>query len=123
MKILTIIRRKWARGGKHGSSALLNDKGAMCCLGFYAKKLGASNQTLMTEAPHCLVESLHDSVKQATWRKRFRGLVKKKDGTYLATHLATDLMTENDSVDVPDRERESNIAKMFLKLGVRVKFV
>ena len=36
MTTLTIDRSKWARGKNNGLSALLNDDGNMCCLGFAA---------------------------------------------------------------------------------------
>lgn len=43
---LTIDRKRWARGGKKGEAALLNDEGNMCCLGFACKKLGVSEEQL-----------------------------------------------------------------------------
>jgi len=36
MTTLTIQRDKWARGKNNGLSALLNDDGNMCCMGFAA---------------------------------------------------------------------------------------
>lgn len=45
MKVLTIERSKWRRGGSdhdgtQGPTALLNEKGLMCCLGFDALACG-----------------------------------------------------------------------------------
>lgn len=43
----TIDRSKWARRGLNGMSAMLNNQGAMCCLGFYAKACGATDEELL----------------------------------------------------------------------------
>ncbi len=50
-KVLIIDRSKWRRGGDvynitHGSTALLNDHGLMCCLGFDALACGVSVREL-----------------------------------------------------------------------------
>lgn len=119
MKHLTIVRDRWARGGENGCSMLLNSKGAMCCLGFYAKKLGATEGIMDTTAPHCLVGNLRPR-RRKTWRERFKGLVKKGDQP---TSLANELMTTNDDEFLySERDRESRIVRLFLKLGVKVKF-
>lgn len=57
-KVLVIDRRKWRRGGdgvmcmlndKFGGTALLNDRGKMCCLGFDAKACGVPRSIILKE--------------------------------------------------------------------------
>ncbi len=50
LKVLVLEGSRWARGGKNGNSLLLNEKGGMCCLGFLAKSLGASDGQLRKKA-------------------------------------------------------------------------
>ena len=54
-KEFTIVRSKWAHGGTQnerilGPTNLLNDKGNMCCLGFYAEACGAPKTYLRGRA-------------------------------------------------------------------------
>lgn len=127
MKTFIIKRSKWARGGKNGSSQLLNEKGAMCCLGFFSRKLGATPKQIRdVPAPHCLVQKfiVDDNAPLAKkWKRLFKGLVVGKLNRLTRTNLADKMMPLNDNEEVSELEREKGLTKMFAKLGWKPKFI
>lgn len=127
MKTFIIKRSKWARGDKNGPSMLLNDAGAMCCLGFFSKKLGATKGQLFdVPAPHCLVRKLVDEGKSKAgrkWKGLLRGLVKGRLDYVEPTALAEDIMPTNDIASIDETSRERRLTEMFAKLGWKPKFI
>lgn len=120
---LTIDRSKWARRGLNGYSQLLNSKGAMCCLGFYTKACGATDQQLRgipgpaslkdsgVAVPAWLVAELPDQSPGGSWHSpstEARRLMDENDGTETTTTEA---------------ELEAFITTTFAKHGVEVTFI
>lgn len=46
----TVKRSQWSRGNSKGETALLNSRGNLCCLGFFARQYGVSDENLIHEA-------------------------------------------------------------------------
>lgn len=112
---LTINRNKWARGGLNGDAALLNDQGAMCCLGFACKKLGAKDGDIRALGTP---QQLHLSQRQKF--ARFGQLLNNKGCDRKLTQEAVDI---NDNIDLNELEREAELKPILRKLGFDVKFV
>ena len=108
---LTINRKRWLRGD--GSSMLLRsaDK-KMCCLGFYCRAVGFKPREIRDlGTPRWLVKK---------WDARLKGLVSKRVAN---TAVCTELMRENDAIEVEEPFREKRIAALFKRIGVEVRFV
>ncbi len=117
MKTLVIDRKRWARGGNGGASALLNNEGNMCCLGFLGKACGApANRLLERSLPSDTKTESHEfgywsNLANIPWPK---GIEFKPED---------DIAALNDDIILTDEERESALKPLFLKLGYRLKFV
>jgi hypothetical protein len=48
--VCTVDRKTWVRGNKGGISALLNEEGNMCCLGFLGETCGVPRKLLLRTA-------------------------------------------------------------------------
>lgn len=111
----TIDRAKWRTGRypdediKRGLSALKNEEGFKCCLGFYLTACGLRNLE-GAQAPSCLGK---EKKKVPAW------LITKKT---LDSNASGNLMGFNDDVGVPDNEREESVAEGFAKQGIKVIF-
>lgn len=111
LRKLVIDRSKWARFGRHeqinGSSSLLNEYGAMCCLGFDCHFL------------HKVPKSKMKNI----------GLPSDRDLRSTFTDDEIDYMvTVNDRTEctlsnITDKRQEKLIAAKFLEKGVEVTFV
>jgi hypothetical protein len=123
---LTIERSRWARGGKNGESALLNDDGNMCCLGFACKVLGFKDSTVKNHGvPSDLVNSAGSGSAQ-----RHRGLRAGKlvesgsaDEGWYDTAPVDKALTINDDNTISDKMREYRLTPILRKLGFKVRFV
>jgi len=129
MKTLTIDRSKWRTGGDDfiepqkdlGRTMLLNDKGQMCCLGFYSKQLGglSDDEILNLEEPRTLAERCgYDRMNDDMMR-----LVKK--GYEFGpehTSFTIEAITINDNERIENDVREIEIIQHFKRIGVDVVF-
>ena len=112
---LIIDRAKWRTGGYshiqtgEGGTALLNNDGFMCCLGFRCHQMGIPKKDLLgKEVPETLsknwvIPDLIDSVGNDT------------DFTNTAIEI-------NDDRDITREEREKEITEHFATIGVTVEF-
>lgn len=112
-KELVIDCDKWCRGGKGGSySALLNPQGYMCCLGFYAKACGLTdNQIRYIVDPGALYVG-----------SQFR-LPDMLNDTAVNENTAALICANDDGHMTPDSERRKNITKLFKNIDVDVTFI
>lgn len=117
LKTFTIIERKWARGGQKGYSALLNDEGNKCCLGFLCSKAGFRRLT-DASMPDSLASPAEVSNPYPVARvvEKLSGLVR---GKYIAiqTAAATKIARINDAEDITDDQRKRKLAPLFAKIG------
>lgn len=120
MKTLTIDRSKWRTGGiaydeTHGSTQLLNEKGYMCCLGFYCLQLGevSKNEILGIALPEELnnVNVYDDAMLHLVHENDLRN-----------THFTEEAINMNDSEELTNEEREKNIQEHFKRIDVDVVF-
>lgn len=113
VKEFTVQRSKWLRGNMN-ISRLLNNKGKMCCLGFYSKACGIQNEDIKNiSAP----EDISNNVSK-NWKTRLL-----KFNNRVNTAKCFKLMQINDSSSINDEERERRLTKQFKILGIKVNFV
>jgi hypothetical protein len=103
---VVVDRRKWRRGGPKdvqvdGLTRLLNSQGKMCCLGFYALKVGFTENEIFdkwypnTKDPRCTIT----------------------EGS------AHELININDLSSLPPEERERKLIEAGEKVGIKFSFV
>lgn len=112
IRTLKIDRSKWRTGSEsadatgEGDTQLLNDKGFMCCLGFYCNQVGIKRVLLIDAAtPGDLPGSILNIPL----------LIEE----YSETTFSLEAIKINDSVSKP-AERERNLKSLFKKEGVKV---
>jgi hypothetical protein len=131
MKTLTIDRSKWRTGGDDfiepqkdlGRTMLLNDKGQMCCLGFYSKQLGglSDEEILNIDAPSTLAERcgygrMNGDMLRLV-KNDFCGEFKTEN-----TSFAEEAIAINDNERIENDVREIEIIQHFKRIGVDVVF-
>ena len=118
LKTFTIKRSKWARGGKNGGSSLLNrEEGTMCCLGFFGKKNGATDEEIVGWGmPTTAV--IYGAPKGA-----FPGIVRRNNDECMMTQVGEKCIEVNDRGDISDDVRESRLTKLFAKIGWKPRFI
>lgn len=113
---LVIDRAKWYRGQGSGDSALLLGDGTMCCLGFYAKALGAADRDILG-----VIDPKGPSVREVF-----------PDWCYYANvpvpsrkRVSDDILALVEINDDPNHEktREVRIKEIFAKHGIEVEFI
>ena len=111
MKHFTIDRKTWHRGKGAWGSCLLRFDGWMCCLGHIAQQAGVPKEN-MQEA--CAPWNLGTGGPQ--W----------ESGTgvpYQGVRAVGEMITVNDSKDIADTERESQLIALGKTLGWKLEFV
>ncbi len=113
---LEIDRSKWLRGEGGTRSVLYRESdGKMCCLGFYALALGASQKDI------CQVSEPQESTACVPWPEW--ALIDLPLSGPANSPETTALMTMNDHMQLLDGDRERAIAAIFARHGVEVTFV
>lgn len=110
LKELRIDRRRWVRGHIGGRSALLNEEGNMCCLGFACRKEGIPEKDL---------KDVLNPFQVKNSRERVLSLVTKRGYNRKATGDAVDI---NDNTIITEQEREAQLKPVLAKLGYKVVF-
>lgn len=111
-KVLTIERAKWRRGGDRdvdlkvfGETALLNEKGYMCCLGFDARARGVPKSAIRYVGEPAEVEGESRVCrKYVDWAARHDGDI-------------SDAIGINDASKITEPERERRVRAALIKLG------
>ena len=112
METLTINRKRWARyGSDKGESALLNEDGNMCCLGFLGRACGLKPTDLRVGMPGDTYSGLHHK-----WSK---GVIGKRNPY---SRWASKAATVNDSDKYSPEKREAILVNHFKKIGIELKF-
>ena len=104
----TVDRARWVNGSTSdhmGNSALLNEEGNMCCVGFLALACGLTEKQINLEPAFICV-----SQSAQRGRKRVIDAVEESD-VYV---------TNDDHGNARSRERK--LTRLFRKIGVDVKF-
>ena len=120
MQQLIIDRSKWRTGGvelydKYGDTKILNDKGMMCCLGFYCTQIGNKSKQEIFEI--ALPESLENytGIEELITPLSDCREFTNNDFTESAIYI-------NDSQDLSNEFREIQIHQHFKKINIDVKF-
>lgn len=121
MKVLTIERAKWRRGGdtpekvaEFGETVLLNDSGLMCCLGFDAHACGIPKKNLLGVGnPSDL--AAEDLVRHGSRYAQMR-LVRRVD-RWVDNGAVLRAIKANDSRRLSERQREARIRRELKSLG------
>ena len=98
----------------NGDPRLLNDKGAMCCLGFYSRACGISPIHLFEES--CPSDIYKKLTSEMLWLLNLQN----HDSSYKAHYL---MRANDNSFTCPLSVRKKEIKKIFKQQGVKVKFV
>ena len=115
MKTITVNRKKWARGGKNGESALLNDEGNMCCLGF------ACNQ--ISRIPKSKLEGVGmpcDVYDKVSFLTEINSTFINGIGDNLLARTAAEI---NDDLRITDKMREYKLTRLFKSHGYKIRFI
>lgn len=137
---LTIERARWACANfnfhsvsdefyaneNHGTSELLNDNGAMCCLGF--AMIAAGIEPMRIEncgTPEGISQFALEAAPHDEFLKLFVRLQSVTDGveSWADTELSHDAVNLNDRQDMTLNERETALIKLFAKYDVELVFV
>lgn len=118
---LIIDRDKWIRGETEERSRLLRSSdGKMCCLGFYSKANGYSDDEIEGINSPCELDPSHRPPGM-NWlfQSSTPGAFPSRD----ASTVCWDLMVSNDDSEITEDSREKCLSELFEKNGVEVEFV
>lgn len=118
VKTFRVKRSKWLRGDV-ATSTLRNNRGKMCCVGFYAKAAGFKNEHILN------IGGLDDisRVNYDTYKPLFKSKSKLEALKKGDTRTMGNIYACNDSGGLEDSDREKQLKKLFAKLGIKVEFV
>jgi hypothetical protein len=120
VKSFVIRRSRWKRGDDNGGSCLLTDSGQMCCLGFYTKACGFSNDEIRNvKVPSELID---DRFTDESLTELADSLPRVQEVLAAVQRQETPLINANDS-GPRGRGREKEIRRYFALAGIRVRFV
>jgi hypothetical protein len=136
-KIKVVIdRSKWRTGGFSskatgaGITALLNDEGYMCCLGFcMAASKVAKKDLLCIASPPTLMNTIKSDSKKLGRVLRSNGvralasLSLSDYRTYISTDLTSNAMNINDSHDTTPKQKEKAILELFRDSVFDLEFI
>jgi hypothetical protein len=111
----TVDRARWARGGIREGALLDPEDGSLCCLGFLAKAVGATDDDIRHYAAPSDVPDLE-------WPEGL--LWDDPDHDRLRdTGVCDDIITANDNhLIADDTEREAKLREQFAQIGIEVEF-
>jgi hypothetical protein len=123
MMKLTIDRATWLRGeGGSNSRLLRGDDQKMCCLGFYAKSCGFSDEDLSDHLDPS--ELLAVRLTEENDANRIpQSLTPLVAAYHLPTSLAYAMMKMNDDPNWEEAYREARLKELFEQMDVEVEFV
>jgi hypothetical protein len=123
-KIKVVIdRSKWRTGGLSsvatgvGTTALLNEEGFMCCLGFCCKALGLADKAIFdTAVPQYAITA------DECGKPGFKDLTMCIKGLVAATSLVGDAIRINDSTELIPEEKEAKLQELFKNSDLELSF-
>ena len=125
MRTLVIDRRKWARGILGGPSALRNNSGNMCCLGFDAKACGFGPKSLKDAGTPEYILSGGSTLTAKTIVKRIPHLVEITgcDEQISDISFTIKAIEINDDDDITEAARENKLAELFGEQDIVLEFI
>ena len=118
-----VDRQTWMRGrstwdGDSCESMLHNWQGRRCCLGFYLKAVGFTDDEMRCGLPHELVVDPEDADLMPDWLVD----VDPADMGATDTYDCDRIVEVNDSRTLTDTEREAALKNLFAAQGIEVVF-
>lgn len=107
-KKFTIDRSKWYRGKGDCNSKLLRKDGSMCCVGFYAKACGLSDEDIIDKPTINDVYVIEEH---------------EENRIEVSDPVINIIYNTNDNVNISEADREKGIYEQFIEMGVQVDFV
>ncbi len=107
----TVWRDKWLRGNSQ-RSALRIETGCMCCLGFLAKTLGATDELIDGYGTP-------EEVGAIEWPE---SLVVQGEDRHEDTDVCESIVYINDEAGYDDDEREAHLRDLFARAGIDIEF-
>lgn len=130
MKQLVIDRSKWRTGGNkwngsHGTTALLNSIGYMCCLGFYCLQLGdLTEDKIKRKGDFGDFGSDESLFKNKNIEKvAFVYDENSEDATIMNTDFSDEAIEINDDGNIDSYTREQKLIEHFKTIDVDVTFI
>jgi len=110
---LTINRKKWSRGNVFPTeeTSLLTERGHMCCLGFYCRKIGYTKSSIVDQATPQYIMPI---------KRKLKVLLTKSGRD---NDLCGQLISANDSRILDEKDREKQIKKLMKEMNVDVTFI
>lgn len=123
-KIKVVIdRSKWRTGGLSsvatgvGTTALLNEDGYMCCLGFCCKALGLTDKAIFYIAVPQNAITADECNKPG-----FKDLTMCINGSVGTTYLVGEAIHINDSSELIPEEKEAKLQELFKDSDLELSF-
>lgn len=115
---LIIDRQKWYRGNTDGSKLLRSNDGKMCCLGFYARECGLSEEQIADKGNPASVDASAMEWGSGSW------LFQSADDDHGILSADCNLLIRtNDCPAESEALREADIQAIFARHGVEVEFI
>jgi len=116
-KTLVIQRKIWGRGETGGAlRKKVRDTFKHCCLGILALKQGCSVREIQGNgSPADLTDKRSEKEVRAAFPKMI-----SRSGEDSA--VAEEMMSVNDNTGISETDRETRLAKLFGKIGIKIKF-
>lgn len=111
-KVFTVVRKRWYRGTTSGSKLRRSGDKKQCCLGFYAISCGMQPKHI-TDV--CSPAGISNSLPVLPG-------VSVVGSGHINTIICEKMMLINDDDKIPDLIRESELRRLFRRIGVTVKF-
>jgi hypothetical protein len=116
VKAFTIDRKTWLHGETHGSYLYRCFDQKQCCLGFYLRAQGfTENQIKGIKSPRGLTDNRCQITDLPTWMIR-------PWPPHYHSEICAKLMITNDRLDLSNEQRERLIIEGFAEQGIRVIF-
>lgn len=116
---LTIDRTKWLRGEPISSKLLSSRTGEMCCLGFFSKACGYSDDEIMDEGDP---GTILNRTKYPDWIYDYTNRISDSTNDLISTNDMTNGVSNDDGL-CTEEWREKKIIEIFAEHGVEVEFV
>lgn len=116
-----VKRRRWVRGDSR-DSALRNDQGKQCCLGFVARSLGYKVKDILhVGSPESISQSIPppNQIKGLTVKLEKSGLL---NSLGYNSKTCRSLMHTNDTDNLTPSAREAKIKALGKRIGIEFRF-
>ncbi len=114
MIVVTVDRKTWYRGKGDRGSRLRRPDGQQCCIGFLAKRLGATDHDILNMKTLLQLTNVKKDEPTVTGCATFMNGA----SNYLPAAYET-----NDRKLMTGKEREKELKELGKKMGVRFKFI